>query len=182
MEELGRETLDALRAMLNKRVDDLRRELLQLREADQEAIRVALAGYIERFQGFPQQYATKPDMDAVKSILQELKEGALTREIYDTNHKALQQLLHKLDTEKMSESEFVAFRDQQIRQREEDAIERRAIAQGLATTAARGETEKELKQERTTTQAATFGQIDVIVGIFGFVMSTIVVVANIVFQ
>jgi len=76
------ETLRAIDA-LEKRLEAEVRRLDDLREADMLAIKVAQEGVGERMQGFPQQYATKPEQDAIKAQAQRLEKDSISREIYD---------------------------------------------------------------------------------------------------
>jgi hypothetical protein len=73
------------------RIDAEMRRLEQLRQADALAIEVAQKGVQERMSGFPQQYATKSEQDAIKETAQRLEKDSISREIYDQNHNRLRQ-------------------------------------------------------------------------------------------
>jgi len=185
--------IDDLRNSINKRIEDLRAEMLRLRDADsvayQKAIEVAYEGVRDRMEGFPQQYATKPDMDSVKEGLQKLERDAISREIYDSQYKALDELVRNLDKGKLDEKEFQQFKDNQLVKDEEAANERRAVAAGLArstetvaqTLAAR-EDRAEGAKEKTTEIRATRGQViatvTIALGLATFLISIVVLVAN----
>jgi hypothetical protein len=152
--------------------DSLKEHFEALRQVDQEAIRlvreaVQLAhdDLSRRLEGFPQQFATKEEMDSAAASLQRLERDTVAREIYDTNHQALSALVQKLDREKTPEAAFQTFVDTQRRKDEEAAVERRAVASGLATATAR---------ERG--QSATWTQIGAVlagtVGLLTFVVIT----------
>src|SRR5687767_12418320 len=95
--------------LMDKRIDDLRSHFSELRADDQRAVEVAYAGVSERMQGFPAQYATKPDMDAARDALTKLERDAVSRDIYEERHTALQALISDLDRTKMSQQEFDTF-------------------------------------------------------------------------
>jgi len=185
--------IDDLRNSINKRIEDLRAELLRLREADNKdydrAIQVAYEGVRDRMEGFPQQYATKPDMDSVKEGLQKLERDAISREIYDSQYKALDELVRNLDKGKLDEKEFQQFKDNQLVKDEEAANERRAVAAGLArstetvaqTLAAR-EDRAEGAKEKTTEIRATRGQViatvTIALGLATFILSIVILASN----
>ena len=185
--------IDDLRNSINRRIDDLRAELLRLREADNKdydrAIQVAYEGVRDRMEGFPQQYATKPDMDSVKEGLQKLERDAISREIYDSQYKALDELVRNLDKGKLDEKEFQQFKDNQLVKDEEAANERRAVAAGLArstetvaqTLAAR-EDRAEGAKEKTTEIRATRGQViatvTIALGLATFILSIVILASN----
>ena len=191
------EELKCLIDALNKRIDDVVDHLMELRNTDNknydEAIKVAYEGVRDRMEGFPEQYATKPDMDGVKEALQRLEKDAISREIYDTNYKALGELVAKADKEKMDEKEFQQFvqrydsdQEKARQQHETAAQERRAVAQGLAASTAEVATTLAASQQRregtSEGAATTWKQMAVMFSGFGLIMGAIVVAANIAFQ
>jgi hypothetical protein len=119
--------------LMDKRIEDLRRHFSDLRSADQLAVTVAYGGVSERMQGFPAQYATKPDMDGVKDALAKLEKDAVSREIYEERHQALQGLISDLDRNKMSQHEFDTFVVNYRIEIERAAESARAIAGALAS-------------------------------------------------
>lgn len=108
-----------------------------LREADREAVRLAHADLSNRLKGFPQQFATKDEMQAALQALQRLEKDAVTREIYETQSKALAAAVAKLDKESLPEREFQVFVENYRIEEANAAIERRAVASALATATAR---------------------------------------------
>jgi len=193
LEDENIKRIDDLRNATNKRIEDMRAEFLRLREADNKnydrAIEVAYEGVRDRMEGFPQQYATKPDMDSVKEGLQKLERDAISREIYDSQYKALDELVRNLDKGKLDEKEFQQFKDNQLVKDEEAANERRAVAAGLArstetvaqTLAAR-EDRAEGAKEKTTEIRATRGQViatvTIALGLATFILSIVILASN----
>jgi hypothetical protein len=154
--------------------DSLKEHFEAMREADREAIRlvreaVTLAhdDLARRLEGFPQQFATKEEMDNAARALQRLERDTVARELYDTNHKALSDLVQKLDREKMPEAIFQTFVDNQRRKDEEAAVERRAVASALATATA-----------REGGQSATWTQIGAVLATVIGILTFVVIAAN----
>jgi hypothetical protein len=167
---MDEETLLYIRAV-EKRLDDLR-------AADKEAIRLAHADLSHRLEGFPQQFATKDELDAMRGVVGRLEKDGVSREIYETNHSALQDLVRRLEIEKMPEATFTTFVDNYRIQQEEAAIERRAVASALASATAASRAEGERRTGVTEGATASWKQIGVIGGLVIAVMSIVVVVAN----
>lgn len=65
------------------------RRLEELRAADQLAVQVAWRGVSDRMQGFPQQYATKAEQDAIKETAIRLERDSISREVYEQRHTQL---------------------------------------------------------------------------------------------
>jgi hypothetical protein len=149
---------------VEKRMEDLR-------VSDREAVSLAHADLSQRLEGFPQQFATKDEIESIRGVVQRLEKEGVTREIYETNHKALNDLVNRLDREKMPEATFKAFVDNYRIHSDEAAVERRAVAAALAASQERGVALAEGAQ-------SSWKQIGVIIGLVAFVISTIVVIAN----
>jgi transcription initiation factor TFIIIB Brf1 subunit/transcription initiation factor TFIIB len=113
-----------------KRLDDLR-------EADNQAVRLAHEDLSKRLEGFPQQFATKDEMTNARETVQRLEKDQLSVEVYNTNHKQLEGVVNKLDRDKLPEAAFKTFVENYQREREEAAVERRSVAVALASTSAR---------------------------------------------
>lgn len=105
-----------------------------LREADREAVKLAHADLSHRLEGFPQQFATKQEMENATNALQRLEKDSISREIYEQNHRALADLVARLDRDKMPEAVFQAFIDNYRIEQENAAVERRAVASALAAS------------------------------------------------
>jgi len=142
-----------------------------LRLADLEAIRLAHADLSKRLEGFPQQFATKQEMDSAAKDLQKLQKEALSREIYDQNHRILTELVNKIDREKLPESVFDTFIDNYRIEQDAAATERRAVAGALAT-----------QTERRQGASSTWKQIAGVIGtasvVITLVISLVVLWAN----
>ena len=91
MNEELRCLLDSIEKRFGDRLDAEMRRLFELRAADAEAIRVAHEGVRERMEGFPQQYATKQEQDALKEGAQRLEKDSISREVYDQRMMQVEQ-------------------------------------------------------------------------------------------
>jgi hypothetical protein len=142
-----------------------------LRLADREAVALAHADLSRRLEGFPQQFATKGMQEEASKALQRLEKDSLSREIYEQNHKALADLVLKLDREKLPESVFETFVSNYRIEQENAATERRAVASALATST-----------ERRRGAAGTWKQIAAVISlvllVLSFVVSLVVLFAN----
>ena len=160
MDEETRELIASLKAFF-----------LALREADLEAVKLRHSDLTLRMEGFPQEFARKAEMLEASRALQKLERDSVSREIWDTNHKALAELVAKLDKEKMSESVFDTFVENYRLDAETAATERRAVAAALAATV-----------ERREGSTATWRQIAAIVtvgvAVLGFFLTFVVLIAN----
>jgi transcription initiation factor TFIIIB Brf1 subunit/transcription initiation factor TFIIB len=158
------EELRCLIEAIEKRFDSLR-------EADREAVKVAHEDLARRLEGFPQQFATKQEATEASRALQRLEKDSLAREVYDSNHKALQEMVFKLERDKMPESVFVTFVENYRAEQENAATERRAVAAALASST-----------ERRAGAAATWKQIAAVVGtgvgVLGLILTVVVLFAN----
>jgi hypothetical protein len=150
--------IDALRELLFSEV----RRLDALRHSDIAAVRLAHTDLSKRLEGFPQQFATKKEVEAAKEIVQRLEKEAVNREIYETNIKGLETSLNGVDREKLPSSTFQTFVDNYHRERDEASIERRSVAIALAAGAA-----KESGQTATWRQIG--GVIAAVATLFGLV-------------
>lgn len=117
---------------LDQRIDDLRAHLADLRAADQLAVTVAYEGVSERMQGFPQQYATKPEMEAARDALVKLEKDAVPREMYDQQHGAVVDATVRLERDKLPRSVFETFQDNYRIEQARTTEERRSVADVLA--------------------------------------------------
>jgi hypothetical protein len=133
---LSDEQLRFVLDLMDKRIEDLRRHFSDLRAADQLAVTVAYEGVSERMQGFPAQYATKPDMDAAREALSKLERDGVSRALYEERHSALQGLVADLDRTKMTQQEFDTFVENYRIDMERTAESARAIAGALASGSA----------------------------------------------
>jgi hypothetical protein len=103
-----------------------------LREADLAAVRLAHADLSARLEGFPQQFATKDEMQAALQGLQRLEKDAVTREIYEANVSALRELVQKLERDTLLKATFDTFIENYRIEQERAATERRGVAEVLS--------------------------------------------------
>jgi hypothetical protein len=149
---------------IEKRFDDLR-------AADLEAVKLRHSDLTLRMEGFPQEFARKAEMLEASRALQKLERDSISREIYDTNHKALAELVSKLSADKMDEAVFQTFVENYRLEQEAAATERRAVASALAASS-----------ERRAGSSATWKQIAAVVGtatgVLAIILTVVVLIAN----
>jgi hypothetical protein len=104
-----------------------------LRETDREAVKLAHNELSARLEGFPQQYATKVEMEQAALTLRRLENTTLSREIYEQRHEALSEDVALLDRDKLSRSVFETFIENYRLDQERAGTERRNVAEVLAT-------------------------------------------------
>lgn len=131
-----------------------------LRASDNEAVKLRHQEMAERLEGFPQQYATKPEMLEASRTLQKLERDTVAREIYESAHKVLEEYVARLDRQKMDESIFQTFLADYRREQEAAAQERRAVAAALAAST-----------ERREGSTATWGQISKVIGTVSIIIT-----------
>jgi hypothetical protein len=129
---LDDEQIRFLIGRLDQRIDDLREHLAALRASDQLAVTVAYEGVSERMQGFPQQYATKPEMEGARDALVKLEKDAVPREMYDQQHARVVEATTKLDREKLNTTVFETFQENYRIEQARATAERRDVADVLA--------------------------------------------------
>ena len=98
-----------------------------------DAVALAHNDLSKRLEGFPQQFATKTEMEEAARAVQRLEKDSLSREMYDTNHRTLVDTVGKLDKDKLNESVFDTFVDNYRLEQERAAAERRDVAALLAS-------------------------------------------------
>ena len=108
------------------------RKFEALRATDTEAVRLAHMELMRRLEGFPQQFATKTELQQAATTLQRLEKDAVSRELYDEAHQRVVDMTIKLDREKLSEAVFNTFLDNYRIEMERAAAERRSVAEVLA--------------------------------------------------
>jgi hypothetical protein len=163
--------LQRISRSLERQIDDLRDHLERLREADLEAVRLRHRDLSTRMEGFPQEFARKAELTEASKALQKLERDSVAREIYDTQHKALADLVAKMEREKLDEAVFDTFVENYRISMDNAAVERRAVAAGLAASS-----------ERRAGAAATWKQIAAVVTIavslLGLFLAIVVLFAN----
>ena len=111
--------LDQMEKRFGERIEAEVRRLDSLRQADKLAVEVAHEGVKGRMEGFPQQYATKQDQDAIKEPAQRLEKDSISREVYDQAHNNLRTDVSRKLEQQVFEStlaEWVTWR-RQVEQR-----------------------------------------------------------------
>jgi hypothetical protein len=83
--------IESIEKRFADRIDAEMRRIDQLSEAKDEAVKVAHEGVKERMEGFPQQYATKQEQDAIKETAQRLEKDSISREVYDQRMMQVEQ-------------------------------------------------------------------------------------------
>jgi hypothetical protein len=127
---------DELRCLLDKIEERLLAEVKRLddlREEAKLAVRVAQEGVQERMEGFPQQYATKSEQDAIKETAQRLEKDSISREIYEQSMAQLREGVNQKLEKQVFEStlgEWVTWR----RQVEQRLNAQSGISQGVTRT------------------------------------------------
>lgn len=104
-----------------------------LRESDRDAVRLAHEDLSKRLAGFPQQYATKIEMEQAALALRRLENSALSREVYDERHQALTDEVNALEKNMLPRTVFDTFVDSYRLDQDRAGIERRNVAEVLAT-------------------------------------------------
>jgi hypothetical protein len=178
MDENAHDLMDLIERIIRpeiRRIDDLREE-------DKESVKLAYDDLTRKLEGFPQLFSTKEEVERVSETVQRLDKDTISREVYEQQHGALSELVADLDRDKMDESVFTTFVQDYRIAHEADATERRAIAQGLATTAAANITRQETSEALQRGKAATWKQIAAVVTVaitvLGFALTLIVLFAN----
>lgn len=103
-----------------------------LRDADRDAVSLAHDLLSSRLEGFPQQFATKIEMEEAARGLRRLENDALSREMYEQQRQSLLQTVALLDRDKLHKSVFDTFIDNYRIEQERSAAERRDVAEVLA--------------------------------------------------
>lgn len=114
-------------------VGQVERKFDALRDADLDAARTHRLELSARLDGFPELYATTIEFDQATQALRALEATVLSRNIYETNHKTLQERVVKIDQEKLPESVFDAFVENYRIDQDKASADRRAVVETLAT-------------------------------------------------
>jgi hypothetical protein len=155
--------VEALRLWMEAQVQ----RLDDLRDADNEAVRLAHADMSKRLEGFPQQFATKDEMSSARDTVQRLEKDSVSSEVYNQYHRQLEDLVNRLDRDKMPESTFKSFVENYQREREEAATERRSVAIALASSTA-----------KESGQSATWKQIGAVIAGIATMLGILTLVIN----
>ncbi len=113
-------------------VGQVERRFDSLREADRQAVTLAHGELSKRLEGFPQQYATKVEMEQAAIALRRLENTTLSREIYEQRHLMLSEEVDVLERDSLPRSVFDTFVEQYRLDQERAGVERRNVAEVLA--------------------------------------------------
>lgn len=152
-------------------IEAIEKRFIALREADLEAVRLRHQELSTRMEGFPQEFARKAEMAEASKALQKLERDSIARELYETNHKALVDLVQKMERDKMDETVFTTFVENYRISMDNAATERRAVAAALAAS-----TERRAGASATWKQIA--GVIATAVAVATVVISLVVLIAS----
>lgn len=106
------ESLYRVIAAVYRIVGQVEKRFDSLRETDREAVRLAHDDLSRRLEGFPQQYATKVEMEQAASLLRRLENNALPREVYEERHQALAGEVAKIELVTLPRAVFDTFIEQ----------------------------------------------------------------------
>lgn len=127
------EERDSLIEAIYRIVGQVEKRFDSLRETDREAVRLAHEELSKRLAGFPQQYATKIELEQAALALRRLETSALSREIYDQHHLTLSEEVDALERSMLPRAIFETFVEQYRLDQDRAGIERRNVAEVLAT-------------------------------------------------
>lgn len=113
-------------------VGQVERRFDSLRDADREAVTLAHNELSKRLEGFPQQYATKVEMEQAAIALRRLENTTLSREIYEQRHMALSEEVDVLERDMLPRAVFNTFVENYRLDQERAGVERRNVAEVLA--------------------------------------------------
>jgi membrane-associated HD superfamily phosphohydrolase len=103
-----------------------------LRDTDREAVKLAHGELSSRLEGFPQQYATKIEMEQAALALRRLENTSLSREVYDQQQEVVDGKVNELERDKLDRSVFDTFVENYRIDQVQAGIERRNVAEVLA--------------------------------------------------
>jgi len=113
-------------AQVEKRFDSLR-------ATDREAVKLAHEDLSRRLEGFPQQYATKVEMEQAATTLRRLENTMISREVYEQQYQSMDEEINLLDRDKLPRSVFDTFVENYRGDQERAGVERRNVAEVLAS-------------------------------------------------
>ena len=102
-----------------------------LRDTDRDAVKLAYQELTKRLEGFPQQYATKLEMEQAAVALRHLETTTLSREIYEERHLALAEEVDVLEKDMLPRTVFETFMENYRLDQERASVDRRAVVETL---------------------------------------------------
>lgn len=127
------ESLYRIIAAVYRIVGQAEKRFDSLRDTDREAVRLAHNDLSRRLEGFPQQYATKVEMEQAALALRRLENTTLSREVYDQRHQNLSEEVDAVEKNMLPRAVFDTFVEQYRLDQERAGVERRNVAEVLAT-------------------------------------------------
>lgn len=113
-------------------VGAVERRFDSLRDTDREAVSLAHAELLRRLEGFPQQFATKVEMEEAARGLQRLEKDSMSREMYEQRHDILSDAVASLERDKLPATVYNTFVENYRIEQGRLADERRNVADVLA--------------------------------------------------
>lgn len=113
-------------------VGQVERRFDALRDTDREAVKLAHDDLARRLEGFPQQYATKVEMEQAASALRRLENSAVSREVYEQRHQVLSEEIDSLERDLLPRAVFDTFIATYALDQERAVADRRSVVESLA--------------------------------------------------
>jgi len=104
-----------------------------LRATDREAVRLAHDDLTRRLEGFPQQYATKVEMEQAALGLRRLESTSLAREVYEQRHEIMAEEVDNLEKNMLPRAVFDTFVSQYHLDQERAISDRREVVASLSS-------------------------------------------------
>jgi hypothetical protein len=104
-----------------------------LRDTDRDAVRLAHEELTRRLEGFPQQFATKVEMEEAARAVQRLEKESVSRELYEQRHDSLAASVAKAEREKLDRGVFDTFVENYRREQALAVEDRRNVVNALST-------------------------------------------------
>lgn len=113
-------------------VGQVERRFDALRDTDREAVKLAHDDLARRLEGFPQQYATKVEMEQAALALRRLENSAVSREVYEQRHMVLSEEIDALERDLLPRAVFDTFIANYALDQERAVVDRRSVVESLA--------------------------------------------------
>lgn len=113
-------------------VGQVERRFDSLRDTDREAVKLAHNDLSRRLEGFPQQYATKVEMEQAALALRRLENSAVSREVYEQRHMVLSEEIDALERDLLPKAVFDTFIANYALDQERAVVDRRSVVESLA--------------------------------------------------
>jgi len=127
------ESLYRIIAAVYRIVEHSEKRFDSLRATDRETVRLAHDDLASRLEGFPQQYATKVEMEAAAIALRRLENTSLSREVYDQRHSVMSEEIDNLEKNMLPRAVFDTHVSQYRVDQERAISDRREVVQNLVS-------------------------------------------------